>query len=269
MSLKRPQVMGILNITPDSFYTDSRVAQPRDVWQRAESMLQQGASFLDVGAYSSRPGAEDISQEEEWKRLAPILAMLAREFPHIPISVDTFRSSIARQAVAEGARMINDISGGNLDPNMFSTIARLQVPYVLMHMRGTPQTMTSLAQYENITREIIDDWHPKIHQLNALGVSDILLDPGFGFAKTPAHSFSLLQRLEELHIFERPLLVGLSRKSMIWRTLQKDPERALNGTTALHAVALLKGASILRVHDVAEAMECITLLENVKGNPYF
>lgn len=251
--------MGILNITPDSFYSDSRVQSEKEILTTAEKMLVAGATILDVGGYSSRPGAKDISETEEIQRVSHAVKAILNEFPQALISVDTFRSSVAKAAIHEGACMINDISGGSLDPKMFEVVAALKVPYILMHMQGTPQTMASLTNYNNLVKDILDYFHQKIDILHQLGVKDLVLDPGFGFAKTVEQNFSLLNHLDYFKLFGAPLLVGLSRKSMIWKTLDITAADALNGTTALHAIALLKGASILRVHDVKEAVETIKL----------
>lgn len=260
IDLSQPKVMGIINVTPDSFYAGSRQIDLRSILKQAEKMLAEGATFLDVGGYSSRPGAEDISMEEESQRVLPAIQAVIKEFPRAFVSVDTFRSSIAQQAVDVGACMVNDISGGELDNQMFSTIAELQVPYVLMHMRGTPQTMTQHTDYEDLIKDIMDYFHPKVYQLRLMGVKDCMVDVGFGFSKTVEQNFTLLNALDYFKMLEKPLLVGLSRKSMIWRTLKTDAEHALNGTTTLHTIALIKGASILRVHDVKEAVETIELV---------
>lgn len=260
IDLSQPKVMGIINVTPDSFYAGSRQIDLRSILKQAEKMLAEGATFLDVGGYSSRPGAEDISMEEESQRVLPAIQAVIKEFPRAFVSVDTFRSSIAQQAVDVGACMVNDISGGELDKQMFSTIAELQVPYVLMHMRGTPQTMTQHTDYEDLIKDIMDYFHPKVYQLRLMGVKDCMVDVGFGFSKTVEQNFTLLNALDYFKMLEKPLLVGLSRKSMIWRTLKTDAEHALNGTTTLHTIALIKGASILRVHDVKEAVETIELV---------
>lgn len=260
IDLSQPKVMGIINVTPDSFYAGSRQMDLKSILMQAEKMVSEGATFLDVGGYSSRPGAEDISMEEESQRVLPAIQVIASEFPQALISVDTFRSSIAKQAVDVGACMVNDISGGELDKQMFSTIAELQVPYVLMHMRGTPQTMTQHTDYIDLIKDIMDYFHPKVYQLRLMGVKDCIVDVGFGFSKTVAQNFTLLNALDYFKMLEKPLLVGLSRKSMIWRTLKTDAENALNGTTTLHTIALIKGASILRVHDVKEALETIELV---------
>ncbi len=257
--------MGILNVTPDSFYDGGLYNRESDLLKQVEKMVGDGADFIDIGGYSSRPGAEDISIEEEWKRVGPAIQSIKKEFPSTLLSIDTFRSQLARQAIGEGCDLVNDISAGQLDKDMFRTIATLQVPYVIMHMRGTPQTMTSLAQYENLIKEIIEFFHAVIYQLTTLGVKDILVDPGFGFAKTVDQNFELLNQLEQLHVLGKPLMIGLSRKSMIWKTLNTSAEFALNGTTSLNTIALLKGASILRVHDVKEAKEIILLLDKMKS----
>ncbi len=260
--------MGILNITPDSFYSDSRVQSEKEILTRAEKMLMAGATFLDVGGYSSRPGAKDLSETEEIQRVSQAIKVIHKEFPQALISVDTFRSSVAKAAVQEGACMINDISGGSLDPKMLDTVASLKVPYILMHMQGTPQTMASLTKYNNLVKDIFDYFHQKVNTLRQLGVNDLVLDPGFGFAKTFEQNFSLLNHLDHFKLFEAPLLIGLSRKSMIWKTLDITADDALNGTTALHMIALLKGASILRVHDVKEAVETIKLFSKTTSNSH-
>jgi dihydropteroate synthase len=258
-----PRIMGILNITPDSFYEGSRFTTETAILKNTEKMLLDGATFIDVGGYSTRPGAADISVEEETNRVVRAIRTILGSFPEALISIDTFRSEVASAAVLEGAALINDVSGGSLDPAMFETVARLKVPYILMHMRGTPQTMTQHSQYENLVKEITDYFHQKIFQLHQLEVRDIIVDPGFGFAKTPTQNFELLHHLDHFRILGKPILAGLSRKSMIWRTLSLNPEEALNGTTALNTVALLKGAGILRVHDVKEAQQVVQLLQNL------
>jgi dihydropteroate synthase len=262
VDLQRPTVMGILNVTPDSFYAGSRVENQK-LQDTAGQMLADGATFLDVGGYSTRPGAFDISVEEELDRVLPAVEIIRQHFPEAHLSIDTFRARVADQAISAGAGMINDVSGGLLDPEMLTTVGRLRVPYVLMHMRGTPQTMNSLTEYADVTREVIHELHPRVAQLQRLGVHDIIIDPGFGFAKTVAQNFDLLNHLDAFHIFGKPLLAGLSRKSMIWRTLGTDPAGALAGTVALNTVALLKGAKILRVHDVKPAVECIKLVNQL------
>ncbi len=259
--------MGILNVTPDSFYPGSRLgpADEAALLHRAEAMLAAGAAALDVGGYSSRPGADDISPDEEKRRLLPALVALRREFPQAFISADTFRASVAAEAVAAGADLLNDIGGGTLDADMLPTVARLRVPYCLMHLKGTPQTMRSLAHYEHdlvltIMRFFRDQLTALRHANDGQPLPDVLLDPGFGFAKTPAHNHELLRRLPELAPLGHGLLVGLSRKAMVYKPLGLGPEAALNGTTALHVLALQGGARLLRVHDVAEARQTIDLL---------
>ncbi|MFZ1807664.1 MAG: dihydropteroate synthase [Cyclobacteriaceae bacterium] len=259
-----PKIMGILNITPDSFFDGGKHTDEKSILLLAERMINDGADFIDVGGYSSRPGAKDISPEEELERVIPAIKAIVKRFPKTIISIDTFRSEVAIQAIEEGALMVNDISGGELDNKMFDLVAKHHVPYILMHMKGTPQTMKSKAEYENLIKEMLDYFHPKLHQLRQLGVADIMIDPGFGFAKTIAHNFELLKQLDLLKVLDKPMVIGLSRKSMIWKTLDTDPENALNGTTVLNTIALLKGASILRIHDVKEAVEAVKLTSFVK-----
>jgi dihydropteroate synthase len=267
LDLRRPQAMGILNVTPDSFYPGSRLgpADEAALLHRAEAMLAAGAAALDVGGYSSRPGADDISPDEEKSRLVPALVVLRREFPQAFISADTFRASVAAEAVAAGADLINDIGGGTLDADMFTTVASLRVPYCLMHIKGTPQSMRSLAHYDEdivltVMRFFRDQLAALRHANGGLALPDVLLDPGFGFAKTPTHNHELLRRLPELASLGHGLLVGLSRKAMVYKPLGLAPEAALNGTTALHVLALQGGARLLRVHDVAEARQTIALV---------
>lgn len=259
MDLSTPVVMGILNVTPDSFFQGSRLNTESEILAKTEKMLSEGATFIDVGGYSSRPGAEDISVEEERSRALKAIKAIVKEFPQTLISVDTFRSEVAQHAVQEGASVVNDISAGALDPKMFETIAALKIPYIAMHMRGTPQTMKGLTFYDNLVKEVMNYFVEKINRLKALGVNDIIIDPGFGFAKTIAQNFELLAHLDYFKNLDRPILAGLSRKSMIRETLGVTADDALNGTTALNMAALLKGAAILRVHDVKEAMEVIKL----------
>lgn len=253
--------MGILNVTPDSFYDGGKFREKPDALRQVEKMLMEGATFIDVGGYSSRPGALDVPPEEEQQRVLPVIRAIAKEFPACLISIDTFRSEIAKAAISEGACMVNDVSGGEADKAMVTVVAALRVPYILMHTRGTPQTMAGLTGYNNLISDAAYFFSQKIHALQEAGVHDIVIDPGFGFAKTVQQNFELLQHLDYFNILDRPLLVGLSRKSMIWKTLAISPEQALNGSTALHTVAILKGASILRVHDVAEATQIIELLK--------
>jgi dihydropteroate synthase len=269
IDLSSPKVMGILNVTPDSFFDGNRYTELSQAIKQAERMIAEGATFIDVGGYSSRPGAENISEEEETQRVVSVIAALSKTFPEVAISIDTFRSSVAKAAINEGAGIINDISGGELDEKMFETVAELNVPYILMHMRGTPQTMTQLNQYENVIKEVSDYFHERIYKLQSLGVKDIIVDPGLGFAKSIDQNFEVLSHLDYFRIHGKPLLIGLSRKSMIWKTLHASGEEALNGTTSLNTVALLKGASILRVHDVKEAVEVVKLVEKLRvSNPF-
>ena len=261
IDLSQPKVMGIINITPDSFFSGSRKQSESEILHQAEKMLNEDADFLDLGAYSSRPGAEDISFEEEENRLIPAIKLIKTHFSDALISVDTFRSSIAEKAINSGAHIINDISGGTLDEKMFKTVGKLQVPYILMHMKGTPQTMKNLNQYDDIVQEISFYFSEKINQLKAFGAKDIVLDLGFGFAKNIEQNYFLLNHLAEFRMFGFPVLAGLSRKSMIWKALGIQPEDALNGTSILNTIALQNGASILRVHDVKEAKECVKIFE--------
>ncbi len=266
IDLHTPRVMGILNITPDSFYDGGKFTGEDSMSRHVSEMVEAGADFIDVGGASSRPSAHLVPEEEERRRVLPAIRFLVKKFPGILISVDTFRASIAREAVGEGASMVNDISGGEQDPQLFETVASLQVPYVLMHMRGTPQTMSELTAYNDLIKELTDYFHQKIFQLHQAGVRDIILDPGFGFAKTREQNFELLHQLEHFRILGLPILAGLSRKSMIGKTLNIRPEDALNGTTVLNTIALMKSAAILRVHDVKEAVECIKLFLKTSGN---
>jgi len=262
VSLDTPAVMGILNITPDSFFSGSRIPIEKTV-DVAAKMLAEGAMFLDIGGYSTRPGAAEISPTEEADRVLPALEAILGAFPEALISVDTFRASVARQAVGSGAAIVNDVAGGRLDPAMFETVASLGVPYILMHMRGTPKTMQSMTHYNTLTLDVIDELGIRLAELRAFGQKDIILDPGFGFAKTPSQNFQLLNKLDQLSFFEEPILVGLSRKTTVWKTLNITPDQALNGTTVLNTIALLKGASILRVHDVREAIEAVQLTKHL------
>ena len=268
LTLERPIVMGIVNVTPDSFFAGSRIDGEHALRTRLDQLVREGAAIADLGAYSSRPGADEVSPEEEMKRLRPALQLLRDEYPTLLVSVDTFRSEVAQMAVEEyGAAIINDISGGGLDPEMYRTVSRLQVPYILMHMKGNPQTMQSHTDYTDVTLEVLDYFIKRIGQLLDLGLHDIILDPGFGFSKTTEQNYELLAHLDTLtKILRQPLLVGLSRKSMIYRPLGCTPEEALGGTTFLHALALERGAKILRVHDVRPAAEAITLYEQAR--PY-
>lgn len=261
LDLSKPQVMGILNVTPDSFYAESRMKTEEAIRWRVRQIVEEGGSMIDVGAYSSRPGADDVSADEEMARLKRGMKIVREEAPEIPVSVDTFRADVAKMCIEElGADIINDISGGELDKEMFHTVAKLGVPYILMHMKGTPQTMQEAPHYDDLMKEVMLYFSEKIQQLRDLGQKDIILDPGYGFAKTLDHNYELLVHQEMLSIFELPLLVGVSRKTMIYKLLGCTPDEALNGTTALNTIALQKGASILRVHDVKEAVEVVRIV---------
>ena len=265
-TIREPLVMGVINATPDSFYSGSRIS-PAYMASRAEQMLQEGASIIDIGGCSTRPGAAEIGVEEEWNRLAKPVEAIRKKLPDAILSVDTFRSEVARRCVKEfEVDIINDVSGGTIDSNMFHTIAELHVPYVLMHSRGTASTMQSRCNYRDVTADVLSDLAFKDAELRRLGVSDVIIDPGFGFAKTTAQNYALLDNLEMFKMIGRPLLVGISRKSMISRVLGCTPAEALNGTTVINTVALMKGASILRVHDVKEAVETVKLVGHVFDN---
>ena len=265
ISLEKPIVMAIINITPDSFYTSCKSMAQHEVLIAAEKAINEGACILDIGGYSTRPGAPDVSTEEETKRICNALKWIRKEFPSIPISVDTFRSKVAEIAIENGADMINDISGGTLDEGMFSTIAQLKVPYILMHMKGTPATMQSMTKYDNLLSEIIHFFEERIRTLTLSGVNDIILDPGFGFAKTLDQNYELLQKLPYLQQLGYPLLAGISHKSMLYKLLDVDAAETLNATTVANTIALMNGANILRVHDVKEAVEAIKIVEKTKA----
>jgi len=266
LQLEQPRIMGIINLTPDSFYGESR-SEATNIVEQARKMVNEGADIIDIGAFSSRPGAELVSEEEEMERLRPALLRLRQEAPDVIVSVDTFRSSVARMVVEEyGADMINDISAGDLDADMFRTIARLKVPYCIMHMKGLPENMQDKPEYGNVVDEVVRYFSQKVIQLKKAGLSDIIIDPGFGFGKTLEHNYELLGSLDAFRIFELPILVGLSRKSMIYKLFNISPEDALNGTTATHMAALMHGANILRVHDVQAARETVKIYEALKGN---
>jgi dihydropteroate synthase len=258
----KPIVMGIINATPDSFYSGSRIQSVDDIVKQAEKMLADGATILDIGGQSTRPGSEKITADEELKRVAEPIEKISQHFPEAFISIDTYYASVAKEAVAAGACIVNDISAGTLDTDMVATVAALQIPYVLMHMQGNPQTMQQNPQYENVCREVLDSFIAKKNELNNNGITDIIIDPGFGFGKTIAHNFELLNNLELFNILNSPLLIGVSRKSTIWKTLGITASEALNGTTVLNTIGLMKGASILRVHDVKEAVEAVTLFQS-------
>ena len=268
MEFNHTQVMGILNVTPDSFYAGSRGVTERDIIRRLHQITDEGASIIDIGAYSSRPGADEVSTEEEMSRLRMGLELIRKHQPSAIVSVDTFRADVAKMCVEEyGASIINDISAGQMDKDMFPTIARLGVPYIIMHMKGTPQDMQANPHYDNLLKEVFYYFSEKVQRLRDIGVKDIILDPGFGlsFGKTLEHNYELMNHLEEFNVFQLPLLVGISRKSMIYKLLGTTPEEALNGTTVLNTIALQKGAHLLRVHDVKAAVETVTLTEKMKN----
>lgn len=257
----KPQVMGIINCTPDSFYEGSRLMDARKIGEKAADMYAQGATVVDLGAQSTRPGAETISADEEWERLLPAIESVKTHCPEVFISIDTFYASVAEKAIKAGGDMINDISGGTYEPEILSVAADHRVPYVCMHIKGTPATMQQLATYENVTTEVLDHFIERLDTCQKAGINDVIIDPGFGFAKTIEHNFTLLKELSSFAILKRPVLVGLSRKTTIWKTLGTSPDQALNGTTVLNTIALMNGASFLRVHDVREAWEAVQLVQ--------
>ena len=264
IDLSSPKIMGILNVTPDSFYDGGSYKNEAEIISQVEKMLNDGATFIDVGAYSSKPGSEFVSEEEELNRVLPVIDLLLSKFPNVLLSIDTFRSKVAKQAINKGATLINDISAGMLDDNMLQTVAELQVPYVMMHMKGTPETMQSLATYKDVVKEVMFYFSERINAARKLGINDVIVDPGFGFAKTLEHNYEIMQKLDFFSILELPILVGISRKSMIYKLLETTPKEALNGTSVLNTIALQKGAQILRVHDVKEAQECIKIFTQLK-----
>ena len=267
LDLSQPRVMGILNVTPDSFYAGSRTQTEAEIVRRVKQIVSEGAAIIDIGAYSSRPNADNVSAREEMERLRMGLKILFEIQPDAVVSVDTFRADVARMCVEEyGVAIINDIAAGEMDANMFHTVAALNVPYIMMHMQGTPQSMQQHPHYDNLLKEVFLYFARKVQQLRDLGVKDIILAPGFGFGKTMEHNYELLSHLEEFRIFELPLLVGVSRKSMIYRLLDITPQEALNGTTVLDTICLLKGADILRVHDVKEAVETVRIVQAMRNN---
>jgi dihydropteroate synthase len=261
IDLNTPKVMGILNVTPDSFYDGGRFKDEKSMLIQVEKLLKEGATFIDIGAYSSRPGTDFVSEDEELKRLIPIVTLVHNTFPQCPISIDSFRSRVIKAAVEAGAAMTNDISGGQLDPLMFETVGILGIPYIMMHMRGTPQNMQKMTDYSDVTKDVFTYFSERIQLAKKHHIKDIIIDLGFGFSKTKAQNFELLAMLDYYTHLHLPILAGVSRKSMIYKTLNTTADKALNGTTALHMVALQKGAKLLRVHDVKEAMECIQLHE--------
>ena len=259
IDLTTPKVMGILNITPDSFYDGGNYKDEKDILNQVEKMLNEGATFIDVGGYSSRPGANHVSEDEESKRVIPVIELILKQFPETLISIDTFRSKIAKSSIEVGAAIINDISAGKLDEEMLPIVGKLHAPYIMMHMKGTPQNMQQNIDYKDLVHDINYYFSERINEARSFGVKDIIIDPGFGFSKTLEQNYKLLGRLELLRMVELPILVGISRKSMIYKLLKTDAKNTLNGTTALNTIALMKGASILRVHDVKEAVETIKL----------
>lgn len=264
-SLCEPKIMGILNVTPDSFYAESRTSDEEHIAARVQQLMDDGADMIDIGGYSSRPGADDVSPEEEMNRLRRGMRVVRRLYPEVPISVDTFRADVARMCVEEeGADIINDISGGMMDRQMFRTVARLGVPYILMHMQGTPDTMQQAPHYDNLRREVMLYFAERIDRLCQMGAKDIIVDPGFGFGKTLEHNYELFHHLDDFNLFNLPLLVGISRKSMIYKLLGGTPQTSLNGTTVLNTIALMKGVHILRVHDVKEAVEAKRIVMKMK-----
>lgn len=261
IDLSTPKVMGILNITPNSFYDGGKFTLSENVLSHVEKMLSDGATFIDIGAYSSKPNSDFVSEEEEFKRILPVVKSILKHFPNALLSIDTFRSGIATTCIDNGAAIINDISAGNLDKKMLDVIASYNVPYIMMHMRGTPQTMQSLTNYENIVKEILFYFSEKVNKARSLGINDLIVDPGFGFAKTLEQNYEILSNLSLFKILDLPILSGVSRKSMVYKPLGLTADEALNGTTVLNTIALTKGANILRVHDVKEAVECVKLFE--------
>lgn len=266
IDLSTPKVMGILNVTPDSFFDGGRYKDENSILNQVENMLNAGVTFIDIGGYSSKPGADFVSEAEELQRVVPIVELILKQFPETLISIDTFRSEVAKQSITAGAALINDISAGKLDDNMLPTIGTLGVPYIMMHMRGNPKTMQQLTSYDDLVKDVIAYFAERISKAHVEKINDIIIDPGFGFAKTLEQNFQLLNALELLQMLDKPILAGVSRKSMIYKTLNISSDQALNGTTALHMVALQKGAKILRVHDVKEAVECVTLFNQLTIN---
>jgi dihydropteroate synthase len=265
IDLSTPKVMGILNVTPNSFFDGGKYKNESEMLSQVGKMLSDGATFIDIGAYSSKPSAAFVSEEEELQRIVPIVQLILEHFPETLISIDTFRSEVAKACIENGAALINDISAGILDDKMLEIVAKYNVPYIMMHMRGTPQTMQKMTSYENIVKEILFYFSERIAKARSLGINDLIIDPGFGFAKTLEQNYEVLQKLQLFEMLELPLLAGVSRKSMIYKTLHSSAEEALNGTTFLNAIALTKGAKILRVHDVKEAMECVTLFNKLNN----
>jgi dihydropteroate synthase len=264
IDLSIPKVMGILNVTPNSFFDGGKYKNEEEIISQVGKMLTEGATFIDLGAYSSKPSAEFVSEQEEIERMVPVIELILKHFPEALLSIDTFRSEVAKASIESGAAMINDIAAGELDDKMFEVIAHYNVPYIMMHMRGNPQTMQSLTAYDDIVKEMLFYFSEKVQKARSLGINDLILDPGFGFAKTTDQNYEVLQKMELFNAFDLAVLAGVSRKSMIYKTLEITAQEALNGTTVINTIALTKGAKILRVHDVKEAMECVRLFEKLK-----
>lgn len=263
IDLTIPKIMGILNVTPNSFFDGGKYKNESEILSRVEKMSSEGATFIDVGAYSSKPSAEFVSEQEEISRIIPVLDLILKHFPETILSIDTFRAEVAKASIESGAAIINDISAGHLDEKMLETVAKYNVPYIMMHMKGTPQTMQTLTQYDDIVKEMLFYFSERIAKARSFGINDLITDPGFGFAKTVEQNYEVFQKLDLFNLLELPMLIGISRKSMIYKTLNSNAEEALNGTTVLNTIALTKGAKILRVHDVKEAMECVTLFNKI------
>ena len=263
IDLSIPKVMGILNVTPNSFFDGGKYKNENEIISQVDKMLSEGATFIDIGAYSSKPSAEFVTEQEEIDRIVPAIELILKHFPEALLSIDTFRASVAKASIESGAAIINDIAAGELDDKMFDVIAKYNVPYIMMHMRGNPQTMQSLTQYEDIVKEMLFYFSEKVRKARSVGINDLILDPGFGFAKTTDQNYEVLQKMELFNVLELPVLAGVSRKSMIYKTLGNTAQEALNGTTVLNTIALTKGAKILRVHDVKEAVECVTLMNKI------
>lgn len=263
IDLSSPKVMGILNVTPNSFFDGGKYKNEEEIIAQVDKMLSEGATFIDIGAYSSKPSAEFVTEAEEIERIVPVIELILKHFPHALLSIDTFRAEVAKASIESGAAIINDISAGELDDKMFDVIAAYNVPYIMMHMRGNPQTMQTLTQYNDIVKEMLFYFSEKVKKARSLGINDLILDPGFGFAKTTDQNYEVLQKMELFNLLELPVLAGVSRKSMIYKTLNNTAQEALNGTTVLNTIALTKGAKILRVHDVKEAVECVILFEKM------
>jgi len=263
IDLSIPKVMGILNVTPNSFFDGGKYKNENEIISQVDKMLSEGATFIDIGAYSSKPSAEFVTEQEEIDRIVPAIELILKHFPEALLSIDTFRAAVAKASIDSGAAIINDIAAGELDDKMFDVIAKYNVPYIMMHMRGNPQTMQSLTQYEDIVKEMLFYFSEKVRKARSFGINDLILDPGFGFAKTTDQNYEVLQKMELFNVLELPVLAGVSRKSMIYKTIGNTAQEALNGTTVLNTIALTKGAKILRVHDVKEAVECVTLMNKI------